>query len=89
MSLTPSLRKRRSFILEWVPEAVADKRCFQECGSTWQELISTAVDRPQELTSDEISLIRKGRSITYKDIGADHKTVFGKLNLPAEKKDLW
>lgn len=76
-------------ILDWVPEAVADERCREVCGSTWQELITTAVETPQELTSDQVSCIKHGRHTTYKTIDADHKRIFGKLNLPVEKRTLW
>ncbi|MCJ1343613.1 hypothetical protein MMC31_001809 [Peltigera leucophlebia] len=75
-------------ILEWVPEALADTRCLVACGCTWQSLIKTAVETPQELTYDQVSFILHGRYSTYKDINAGHKRIFGKVNLPAEKRHL-
>lgn len=74
-------------ILEWVPEALVDTRCREACGCTWQTLITNAVEKPQELTSNEIYLILNGRYSTYRNIDADHKRIIGKVNLPAEIKD--
>lgn len=66
-----SLPKKEALtLLEWVPKAVADERSREACGCTGQELITTAVETPQEFTSDE------GCHTTYKDINVDHKRIF-------------
>ena len=82
--------KERLEILDWVPEAEADERCRNVCGMTWQELITTAVEKPENLTSDDISLIRAGRSTTYKIRGAEHKRDFRMLmRHPEDVRNLW
>lgn len=69
-------------ILDWVPEAVADERFLKACGRSWQELITTALEKPRELTSDEVVFIPQSRTNSYKDTSADHQRLFGKLNMP-------
>lgn len=54
-------------ILDWVSEDVVNERCRAACGIDWQELITVAVERPQDLTYDETLFIALGRTITYKD----------------------
>ena len=77
-------------ILDWVPEAEADERCRKACGMTWQELVTTAVERPEDLTSDNISLIEVGRYPTYKVNGAEHKRGFLMLmRHPEDVRNLW
>lgn len=77
-------------ILDWVPEAEADERCRKACGVTWQELITTAVEKPENLTSDDISFIDVGRHTTYNVIFAEHKRDFLMLmRHPEDVRNLW
>ena len=82
--------KDRLVILDWVPEAEADERCRKACGMTWQELITTAVEQPGNLTSDDVSFIEMGRYTTYKVSGAVYKMDFLMLmRHPEEVRNLW
>jgi len=82
--------KDRLVILDWVPEAEADERCREACGMTWQELITTAVEQPGNLTSDDVSFIEMGRYTTYKVNGAGYKRDFLMLmRHPEEVRNLW
>ena len=77
-------------ILDWVPETEADERCRKACGMTWQELITTAVEKPENLTSDDVSFIEVGRYTTYKVSGAEHKRDFLMLmRHPEDVRNLW
>ena len=77
-------------ILDWVPEDEADERCRNVCGMTWQELITTAVEKPENLTSDDTLFIRMGRWTTYKIRGAEHKREFLMLmRHPEDVRNLW
>ena len=77
-------------ILDWVPEAEADERCRNACGMNWQELITTAVEKPENLTPDDISFIRMGRWTTYEIRGAEHKREFLTLmRHPEDVRNLW
>ena len=77
-------------ILDWVPEAEADKRCRKVCGMTWQQLITIAVEKPENLTSDDISFIELGRSMSYKVSGPGHKRDFLMLiRHPEDVRNLW
>lgn len=77
-------------ILEWVSKALADERCCEAYGSTWEELITIAVETPQELTSNRASFLHSTWSPYYlqryrrrsqKDIRQGGS--------PGRKKDLW
>ena len=82
--------KDRLDILDWVPEAEADERCRKACGMTWQELITTAVEKPENLTSDDVSFIEMGHYTTYKVRGAEHKRDFLMLTRhPEDVRNLW
>ena len=82
--------KDRFDILDWVPEAEADERCRKACGVTWQQLISTAIENPENLTSDDVSFIEVGRYTTYKVRGAEHKRDFLMLMRHQEdERNLW
>ncbi len=56
---TSLTEKDRLDVLDWVPEAEADERCRGACGLPWQELITKAVDKPENLTSDEVSFVTR------------------------------
>ena len=82
--------KERLEILDWVPEAEADERCRNVCGMTWQELITTALEKPGNLTSEDVSFIEVGRWTTYKIRGAEHKREFLMLmRHPEDVRNLW
>ena len=77
-------------ILDWVPEAEADERCRYVCGMTWQELITTAVEKPENLTSNDILFIGMGRWTTYMIRGAEHKReIFMLMRHPEDVRNLW
>lgn len=77
------------FIQDWVPEAVVDERCRKKCGTTWEELIATALERPQELTPDDVLFLDSGRSTTYQDSEATMRRISGKGRLPEPARTLW
>ena len=82
--------KEKLEILDWVPEAEANERCRKVCGMTWQELITTAVEKPENLTSDDILFLEVGRWTTYKTRGAEHKRDFLMLmRHPEVVRNLW
>ena len=57
---------------------------------TWQELVTTAVEKPENLTSEDISFIRVGRSTAYGTKGAEHKRDFFMLmRHPEDVRNLW
>lgn len=82
--------KDRLEILDWVPEAEADERCRNACGMTWQELITTAVEKPEDLTANDALFLEMGRWTTYNTRGAEHKREFLMLmRHPLDVRDLW
>ena len=57
---------------------------------TWQELITTAVEKPETLTSDDVSFIEMGRFTTYEVRGAEHKRNYLMLmRHPEDVRNLW
>lgn len=57
---------------------------------TWQELIITAVEKPENLTSNDVSFIEMGRYTTYKVRAAEHKWDFLMLmRHPEDVRNLW
>ena len=77
-------------ILDWVPEAEADERCRNVCGMSWQELINTAVEKPENLTSDDILFLEMGRWTIYGTRFAEHKRDFLMLMRHSEDvRNLW
>ena len=88
--VTSLTEKERLDVLDWVPEAEADERCRGACGLPWQELITKAVDKPENLTSDEVSFITRGRCPTYNISGAEHSRGFLMLmRHPEDVRNLW